>query len=62
VISELRITPEENSSKQIARDLEKFWKNSWRWEIKFGTLFPIDTFPKSPLILNYSKNSESKTV
>jgi hypothetical protein len=30
VISELRNTPKEISSKQIAGDLDKFWKNSWR--------------------------------
>jgi hypothetical protein len=29
-ISELKITPNENSSKQIFRDWDKFWKNSWR--------------------------------
>jgi hypothetical protein len=29
-ISELKITPNEISSNQIAGDREKFWKNSWR--------------------------------
>jgi hypothetical protein len=38
----------------------KIWENWWRYKIQFGTLFVIATSSKSPRILKYSKDSESK--
>jgi hypothetical protein len=61
-ISKLKINLKEISSNQIAGIEKNSGKIYGGRKIKFVRLFPIDISPKSPRILNYSKNSESKIV
>jgi hypothetical protein len=50
---DLKLNPKSISSAgKIDRNGIKIWKNLWRWEIKFETLFVIDTTSNSPWILN----------
>jgi hypothetical protein len=63
VLMGLKINPKPISSmRKIDRNGLKFREYLWRYIIKFGTLFIIETSSKSPQILKYSKDSKSKLI